>query len=645
MIGVQLNWLPAIVAVIWVAALLVVLLRSTGGVSTTAPTALTPTDLLLAASIALAATALRLWPLLGADWINAKPDEGVYFGAAWLLRDGILPYRDYVFAHLPGSLLLLQPAASMVSLWQNNAQALLAARAIAACSDGITAGLVYLIARHLVQRPGALLAGFVYAADALAVEYSRAVMLEPLQAPWLALGALGVCATLRGRRFGFAAGVCLAIGVSVKISGVVVVAAAVLALLLEARRRDLLALLAGVALGTAALYGWLFVAAGDELLRQTLLLQLLRPRDAGGQLRFLLGDRRMLFTAATMLLGTLALAAQAWRRPVGAAWRFVVLWCALELLLLVIGASFFEHYTIGLLPTLALLAAALPPWLAGRRYRRAAVPAALLLLLAPLAWWQAGLWTQLDRRTTGREEVALLQTLPAGKPVLSWIALYNIVAGRPIAQAPGGPYLLDTFLGDRYLDSELNRRWPTAEQTYARAAAAAEYILGARYQTSALPGIRSQFIWQPVTERNDTVLFTRVDQPATHIAVGSELELLGLTPGRVESIAGQRWLVQPLHWRAAQTPPPDQALALHLVDSAGTRVAQLDVPVNGGIAWEPEIITTLEYRLPVPASVPAGTYGVRVAVYSWQDGAVLPLVSQVDGPLDSTLELSPVALP
>ena len=636
------TWLPVIAALIWLPALLLVLLRSTRGVPAIVPAALTRYDLLIAALIALAAITLRLGPLLGASWINAKPDEGVYFGAAWLLRDGILPYRDYVFAHLPGSLLLLQPAAYFIDLWQNNAQALLVARSIAACSDGATAGLVYLIARHLVQRPGAILAGLVYAADGLAVEYSRAVMLEPLQAPWLALGALAVCATLHGRRFALPAGICLAIGVSVKISGIVVVAAAVLTLLLEGRRRDLLALLAGTIIGACVLVGWSFVVAGDELLRQAVQLQLQRPREAGEQLRFLLGDRRMVFTTVAMLCGTLVLAVQAWRRPVGAPWRFVLLWCVLELLLLATGASFYEHYTIALLPSLALLAAVLPEWL-GRRFSRGAGVAVMLVLLAPLAW-QAGLWTQLDRRTTGREEVAVLQSLPEGKPVLSWIALNNIVAGRPISQAPGGPYLLDTYLGDRYLDSKLNRRWPNAEQTYARAAAAAEYILGARYQTSNLPDIRSQFIWRPVTERNDSVLFTRVDHPATRVAVGSELELLGRTPGRVESVAGQRWFVQPLHWRAPQTPPADQALALHLVDSTGARVAQLDVPVNGGIEWEPDIITSLEYRVPLPASVPAGTYSVRVAVYSWQDGTTLPMTSQEDGPPEPALELGPVVL-
>ena len=36
-------------------------------------------------------------------------DEGVYIEAAWALRHGFLPWRDFVFVHPPGILLWLAP--------------------------------------------------------------------------------------------------------------------------------------------------------------------------------------------------------------------------------------------------------------------------------------------------------------------------------------------------------------------------------------------------------------------------------------------------------------------------------------------------------------------------------------------------------
>jgi hypothetical protein len=141
--------------------------------------------------------------------------------------------------------------------------------------------------------------------------------------------------------------------------------------------------------------------------------------------------------------------------------------------------------------------------------------------------------------------------------------------------------------------------------------------------TAPLPGIVESFMEQPLIEGSRTRLFTRVDQPQHIVPIGPELELLRQSNGRVEIVEGQRWLVQPLHWRASQTPPPDQALALHLLDHKGTRVAQLDVPVNGGTSWHPNVVTTLEYRVPLADDLDPGTYQLTATVYSWTTGSAL----------------------
>src|SRR5687768_6746171 len=57
---------------------------------------------------------LRALPLLAAGDALRYPvdyDEGVYFSAAALLARGVIPYRDFVFVHPPGLLLVLSPAA------------------------------------------------------------------------------------------------------------------------------------------------------------------------------------------------------------------------------------------------------------------------------------------------------------------------------------------------------------------------------------------------------------------------------------------------------------------------------------------------------------------------------------------------------
>lgn len=604
--------------------------------------ALTRRDLLLACSIAVAACAIRAAVLLTEPWIKPDYDEGVYLGGAWLLRDGALPYRDFVFPHLPGGLLLLQPAAALIRLWQDNSTALLVGRLTTALSDGVAAGLIVLAARQLVAWPGALLAGLVYASDALTVEYSRQIWLEPLQAPWLVGGAILLLVTLNGRRLGGAAGFALALGVTVKLSGAVVPLAAISTLALTRRWRDLRDLLIGGAIGALLVCGWAVLAAGDEIARQTLLLQLQRPfRSYGRRWEFLLGDRWTAFTAMSALLGMLLVTARAWRQRVAGGWTFLALWTAFTYLLFAQAADFYEHYYTGLAAPLALWAGALPGLF--ERNRRWIIGGSLVLLLAPLWWGQARQWRNVDRAPAERVEVDVLLTQPPGT-TLTFVPLLNVLSGRPIIQAPAGPYLLDLFLGKPYLDSSLNRRWSDAASTLARAGERADYILANRVDADAVPSLSHSFIWQTASPTRETLLFTRVDRPEDVLRIGDTIEVLRRFPGQVIEDTGGRWLVQPLHWRAAQTPPDDLALAIHVVDETGARVAQLDVPVNGGVAWEPDLVTTLEYRVPLPQDLPPRRYQVQAQIYSWADGSVKHLRPVTDGAPINMLELPPVEI-
>lgn len=604
---------------------------------------ITRRDVAIGALVVVAAFVPRVWPLLHDTWIKPGFDEAVYLGGAWLMRGGALPYRDFVFGHLPAGLFMLLPAARLIKAGQDGSAALLAARGTAMVSDAAATGLIYLSARQLVARPGALVAALVYAVDVVVLKVSRQVLLEPLQAPWLMAGVFFLLSALNGRRGGFAAGLWLAAGVAIKISAAVIPVAAIGILLWERRWRTLRDTIAGGVLGAAVLCGWSFVVSGDEIVRQTVLLQLGRARDMGvARGAWLLGDRSMAFTALMVALGAGALGLAAWRKRVASGWLFVCAWLGLTLALFAYNASFYPHYYPEAVPAMALLAAGVPDAWRTLRQRRSALLVGLLLL-APIGVAQARLAPQADRAPAERDEARALQALGANARVLSLLPVASVLAGRPFFHLAGGPYLLDTFLEADYLRSRLNDRWPELYTVMAAAVRAADYIIADPW-TGPLPGVEQSFDVAALIPKGSTRLFTRIDRPQDVMEVGADLQLLRPAAARVETVNGQRWLVQRIRWRARTTPGPDQALALHLLDARGARVAQSDVPVNGGTTWQPGVVTTLDYRVRVPPTLPPGVYQLQAIVYSWRTGAVTPMRPATGGAAIERLGLGQIAL-
>lgn len=60
-------------------------------------------------------------------------------------------------------------------------------------------------------------------------------------------------------------------------------------------------------------------------------------------------------------------------------------------------------------------------------------------------------------------------------------------------------------------------------------------------------------------------------------------------------------------------------------------MGQLDVPINAGIAWAPDVVTTILYRLPLPADLPPGAYKLSAVAYSWTTGAPIELSPLIGG--------------
>ena len=121
-------------------------------------------------------------------------DDGVYFGASLQWVNGSLPYRDFVFVHPPGIIMLLSPLALLGKVI-GSSSAFALARIVTEVVVVANAGLASL----LLRRHGAaamVLSGLGVALYPLAVFNASTVTLEPYLIFFCLLGIFGVvCAT------------------------------------------------------------------------------------------------------------------------------------------------------------------------------------------------------------------------------------------------------------------------------------------------------------------------------------------------------------------------------------------------------------------------------------------------------------------
>lgn len=89
-----------------------------------------------------------------------------------------------------------------------------------------------------------------------------------------------------------------------------------------------------------------------------------------------------------------------------------------------------------------------------------------------------------------------------------------------------------------------------------------------------------------------------------------------------------------LFWRATRPPPANYTVYVHLVDAAGNRVAQRDVPPLEGrrptSGWMVGELVRDDQDLPIPSTVAPGTYRLLVGMY---DPATLVAINDA-GPID-----------
>ena len=206
-------------------------------------------------------------------------DEGVYFSAASLLLRGDLPYRDFIFVHPPGALLLWAPGAAL-TLGLDAATAYGVTRYAAATVGALCVFLAGRIAWRAWGPLAGCVAALAYAAHPEAALVERGTFLEPLL-NILCLGFANLWlaseAPSRARRIG--AGVLLGLAVSVKIPGGLWLVAALLARPWKESWRDGV-MLALVAFATfVVVVGPLAALAPSEFFRDVIAFQALRPSD------------------------------------------------------------------------------------------------------------------------------------------------------------------------------------------------------------------------------------------------------------------------------------------------------------------------------------------------------------------------------
>ncbi|MGI8761406.1 MAG: glycosyltransferase 87 family protein [Jatrophihabitantaceae bacterium] len=352
------------------------------------------------------ALAARLYVVLGSGGLlgNYGYDASVYYAAGDGLAHGRLPYRDFVFLHPPGIVVVLAPFAWLGRLTSDHTGFVTASLAFTVLG-ALNAVLVVLVAKRMgVQRRGTLLGGVFYALWLGAVGAEFLTRLEPLGNFFVLCGLLAflTARTSSNRYLALVTGAAFATAASVKIWWAVLLLV-VLAWHVVARRprRELVLAVGGAAATLLVLDGPFFLLAPSQMWHMVVTEQLGRYPDqtttATRLLQLSTFNRLVpqpphavvLLVAAAFVLVVLALVATAWSNRSA---RLVAALSVIQVVVLVVAPSWFTFYPDYLAPALALtVAAALGPArtrtaLAARLSRWAWLPVAYASAVAVLVF-------------------------------------------------------------------------------------------------------------------------------------------------------------------------------------------------------------------------------------------------------------------
>lgn len=447
----------------------------------------------------------ELWPQSYGLTQFPYDDEGVYAGASQLFLQGIIPYRDYFFAHPPMAAISYAPAMAYHFTAWGSPTSFMMARYLAVGYSLVTLVLVFFIGVRLMGLWGGIIAGLLWAFDGRVVEINRKVMLDN---PMVLLSSVGLLLyvwirpRLAGRTSGSRGSTLLLLGLSgffaalsalTKIAGIsalIAIMADLVWLALENRRAQneqqpprllyqLGSAVGGALVAAALVVGPFLVLAPSQFIRQVFFFQVLRPSDGiedipsrvanlstcdGCGLLPLSNGFTLLFAG----VGFVILSVWLWRHKWLGAWRVVVLWAFFSLLLFTYSRSFYAHYYIQLAAPLCLLGAGVTPLFrspAGARWhgslpawlRFAPAVLALVVALPLIAQEWVGVTTRHEDRLFEIVSRYVNDAVPPGTPVLTTDEQFNFLAARPPSRNASG-YLVDSYGHLIYLGLGLNTR-------------------------------------------------------------------------------------------------------------------------------------------------------------------------------------------
>jgi hypothetical protein len=412
------------------------------------------------AAVAAGAWVIRALPFLrfGALGSPVDYDEGVYFSAAALLLRFVLPYRDFVFVHPPGSLLLGGIAAALSS-WMDVDTGFAGARWMAA---GVGALNVWLVGRLALRTWGpvaGLMAALAYATYPEAVVVERGPYLEPLlNLACLALANVWLVRPgpeARGRPWLWA-GVLGGVALSVKVLGGLWLAAALLSRPSRSTWREPLGFVLAAGATVLLLVGPFLAASPSGFIGDVLLFQFQRPGDGSlgwfERLQEIFHARR----GGSVGLALMGLGLATWRarRPDSAtrpAERFFAFTYAVTVAAFLSSPSYWNQYNAHLAPSesvlVGLAAGAIHHSLRARRRTWAGAVLALGVLAVTLGaretleqlpgQWAPGQWA------LGRY---IRERVPAEAPLCAFEPAWALLGGRLPATFQGSPQVVvDTY--------------------------------------------------------------------------------------------------------------------------------------------------------------------------------------------------------
>lgn len=333
-------------------------------------------------------------------------DEGVYAGASQLFVQGIMPYRDYFFAHPPIASLAYVPAMVYHFNEWGSPTSFMMARYLSVVYSLFTLILLFFIGKRLTGIAGGMMAGMLWALDQRVVDINRKVMLD---GPMVLFSCVAFLLYLWARPYLsreqimsvpkhpllvlLLAGVCATLSALTKIAGVT----CLLALMADVvwlsfsrphdasnaatqidgppirfyeassaqKRRQaqygLASLMAGTLLAVMVALVPFLIIAPSKIVRDIFFFQLLRPGDGINEIAARIGDLTAKLTnPMTMLfaaLGFILLSLWIWLHRQAGAWRVVVVWMFFSVLVFTYSRSYYQHYYMQLVAPLCLLGA------------------------------------------------------------------------------------------------------------------------------------------------------------------------------------------------------------------------------------------------------------------------------------------------